>query len=82
MIYAKIYDEIQATNAESGDEPEFRFQAFGKGSASEVAADVRDLYKDACDYDLRVYSQRIPGYDRSRGVFNEQISLSDVALCE
>jgi type I restriction enzyme M protein len=31
-------------------------------------------------FDLRVYSQRIPNYERSRGVFREAISLSDAAL--
>lgn len=38
------------------------------------------MYKDACDFDLGVYSQRIPNYERSRGVFKEQIGLSDIAL--
>jgi len=80
ILYAKIYDERLATQAGEKEEVEFRFQTYGKGSASEVASEIRDLYKDACDYDLRVYSQRIPGYDRSRGVFREQIGLSDVAL--
>jgi type I restriction enzyme M protein len=79
-LYAKIYDERLASQAKEDEEVEFRFQAYGKGSASEVASEIRDLYKDACDYDLRVYSQRIPNYDRSRGVFREQIGLSDVAL--
>jgi len=54
--------------------------AYGKGNASEVASEIRDLYKDACDYDISIYSQRIPGYERSRGVFREPIGLSDVAL--
>ena len=80
VVYAKIYDERNATQAKTGEETEFRFQTFGKSSASEVASEIRDLYKDACEYDLLVYSQRIPNYDRSRGVFKEQIGLSDVAL--
>jgi type I restriction enzyme M protein len=80
VIYTKIYDERTATLAEPGKETEFRFQTFGKASGSEVASEIRDLYKDACEYDLHVYSQRIPNYERSRGVFREQIGLSDAAL--
>jgi type I restriction enzyme M protein len=80
LLYAKIYDERQATQADRDSEYVFRFQTYGHGSASEVASEIRDLYREACDYDLRVYSQRIPGYDRSRGVFREQIGLSDLAL--
>jgi len=80
IIYAKIYDERAASLSKDDEKYEFRFQTYGKGNASEVASDIRDLYKEACDYDLKVYSQRIPGYDRSRGVFREAIGLSDVAL--
>jgi type I restriction enzyme M protein len=80
LLYAKIYDERRATQADRGSEYEFRFQTYGRGSSSEVASEIRDLYREACDYDLRVYSQHIPGYDRSRGVFREQIGLSDLAL--
>lgn len=80
IIYAKIYDERAASISKKEDKYEFRFQTYGKGNASEVASDIRDLYKEACDFDLKVYSQRIPGYDRSRGVFREAIGLSDVAL--
>lgn len=80
IIYAKIYDERAASLSKDDEKYEFRFQTYGKGNASEVASDIRDLYKEACDFDLKVYSQRIPGYDRSRGVFREAIGLSDVAL--
>jgi type I restriction enzyme M protein len=80
VIYTKIYDERMVSQSPPGVETEFRFQAYGRSSASEVAADIRDLYKDACEYDLQIYSQRIPNYARSRGVFKEQIGLSDVAL--
>lgn len=80
LLYAKIFDERKSTEAADHEEYVFRFQAYGRGNASEVASEIRDLYKDACDYDLRVYSQRIPGYDRSRGVFREPIGLSDIAL--
>jgi len=80
IIYSKIYDERIISQSYPAQNVEFRFQTYGKSNASEIASEIRDLYKDACDYDLRVYSQRIPGYDRSRGVFREQIGLSDVAL--
>jgi type I restriction enzyme M protein len=80
LLYAKIYDERSATDARDDEEYVFRFQAYGRGSASEVASEIRDLYREACEYDLRIYSQRIPGYDRSRGVFREEIGLSDLAL--
>lgn len=80
IIYAKIYDERIVSQSKDNEVVEFRFQTYGKSSASEVASEIRDLYKDACDFDLRIYSQRIPGYDRSRGVFREQIGLSDAAL--
>jgi len=78
IIYAKIYDERKSTQEK--EDYEFRFQAYGKGSSSEIASEIRDLYQEACDYDLKIYSQRIPNYSRSRGVFKEQIGLSDVAL--
>lgn len=80
IVYAKIYDERLASQAKEDEQVEFRFQTYGRGNASEVASEIRDLYKEACEYDLRIYSQRIPGYDRSRGVFREQIGLSDIAL--
>lgn len=80
ILYAKIFDERTISQSEPDKPAEFRFQTYGKSNASEIASEIRDLYKDACDYDLRIYSQRIPGYDRSRGVFREQIGLSDVAL--
>ena len=80
IIYAKIYDERLASQAKEDEQVEFRFQTYGKGNASEVASEIRDLYQEACNYDLRIYSQRIPNYERSRGVFRDQIALSDVAL--
>jgi type I restriction enzyme M protein len=80
ILYSKIFDERIVSQSEPNKVVEFRFQTYGKSNASEIASEIRDLYKDACDYDLRIYAQRIPGYDRSRGVFREQIGLSDVAL--
>jgi len=80
ILYAKIFDERMVSQTDPATPAEFRFQTFGLSSASEIASEIRDLYKDACDYDLRIYAQRIPGYDRSRGVFREQIGLSDIAI--
>lgn len=54
ILYAKIYDERMVSQSKEDEVAVFRFQAYGKGSASEVASEIRDLYKDACDYDLRV----------------------------
>lgn len=45
-----------------------------------MASNIRILYEEARNTDLEVYSQRIPGYERSRGVFKTQIRLSDTAL--
>ena len=41
---------------------------------------VRSVYDEANEYDVRVFSLKIPGYDRSRGVFNTPIRLSSPAL--
>lgn len=78
VIYTKIYDERTTTKQPTGTP--FRFQTYGASSASEVASNIRLLYEDARDADLNVYSMRIPGYDRSRGVFKLAIRLSDAAL--
>ena len=78
VIYAKIFDERTTTVRDEGTP--FRFQAYGAANASEVASEIRALYEDARMTDIKTYSQRIPGYERSRGVFNQQIRLSDVSL--
>ena len=78
VIYAKIFDERTTTGKEEGTP--FRFQTYGAANASEVASEIRALYEDARQDDINIYSKRIPGYERSRGVFNQQIRLSDVAL--
>ncbi|GAC1454958.1 MAG: hypothetical protein NVSMB70_21210 [Chamaesiphon sp.] len=38
------------------------------------------MYYEAIEYDTRVFSLKIPGYQRSRGVFNTKIRLSSPAL--
>lgn len=78
VIYAKIYDERLAVDSDIG--AVFRFQTYGAGNTEEIASNIRDLYKEANDRDLSTYSQRIPGYERSRGVFRQQIRLSSPAL--
>lgn len=78
VIYTKIYDERQTTKQPEGTP--FRFQTYGASNASEVASNIRVLYEESRNADIEVYSKRIPGYERSRGVFKTQIRLSDSAL--
>lgn len=70
LIYAKLYDE--ETNSGVFNMP--------YGNVEEYASAVRSIYKEANDYDVRVYALKIPGYKRSRGVFSEPIYLSSNAL--
>lgn len=78
VIYTKIYDERYTTKQPAGTA--FRFQTYGASNASEVASNIRVLYEEARNADIELYSKRIPGYERSRGVFKTQIRLSDAAL--
>ncbi len=78
VIYSKIFDERNVTKQEEGTP--FRFQTYGASNASEVASNIRVLYEEARSIDIEIYSKRIPGYERSRGVFKHQIRLSDAAL--
>lgn len=78
LIYAKIYDERATVNSKKGTA--FRFQIYGAGNTEEIASNIRDIYNEAKEKDLQIYSQRIPGYERSRGVFKQQIRLSSNAL--
>ncbi len=78
VLYAKIYDERHVTKQPEGTA--FRFQIYGASNASEVASNIRVLYEEARNSDIEIYSKRIPGYERSRGVFRTQIRLSDAAL--
>jgi len=78
VIYSKIFDERNVTKQAQGTP--FRFQTYGASNASEVASNIRVLYEDARNADVEIYSKRIPGYERSRGVFKNQIKLSDAAL--
>lgn len=78
VIYTKIYDERTTTKKPEGEA--FRFQTYGASNASELASNIRELYEEARNSDLEIYSKRIPDYERSRGVFKSQIKLSDSAL--
>ena len=77
VIYAKIYDERMTIQKEVGTA--FVFQTYG-GNTEEIASNIRDLYDEARRSDLETYTQRIPNYERSRGVFKDQIRLSSAAL--
>jgi len=78
ILYTKIYDE--RTTTEKAEGAAFRCQVYGASNPSEAASNIRDLYEEARTKDIEIYSKRIPGYERSRGVFKAQIKLSDIAL--
>lgn len=50
------------------------------GTLEEYASCLRALYREAINYDLRVFRLKIPEYERSRGVFDLPIYLSSAAL--
>lgn len=72
LIYAKMYDEEAGTNI---------FSTMS-GNSEEYAASIRYLYSMANKYDMRVYSLKIPGYKRSRGVFEEPLFISSNAIAK
>jgi type I restriction enzyme M protein len=78
VLYTKIFDERATVEKEVG--AAFRFQVYGASNPSEAASNIRVLYEEARNKEVEVYSKRIPGYERSRGVFKALIRLSDVAL--
>jgi type I restriction enzyme M protein len=75
LLYVKIYDEELLDNPEH--EP-LHTRHFG--CTDEYAASIRRRYRDAIDYDLRVFRLKIPQYERSRGVFSQPFRLSSAAL--
>lgn len=75
VIYLKSYLEEQKTHLPI---PAIATEAFG--TVEEFAACIRALYREAIDYDIRVYRLKIPEYERSRGVFDLPIYLSSTAL--
>ncbi|MEG3110642.1 N-6 DNA methylase [Pantoea sp. T14] len=78
IIYVKIFDERKTIEKPLGTD--FGFQTYGAANPSEAASNIRELYEEAKRKEIEVYSQRIPGYERSRGVFKAPIKLSDIAL--
>lgn len=74
IIYAKLHDE------ENSNVASLVFYPNKYGNHEEFSASVRKLYLEANEYDMRVFSLRIPGYKRSRGVFDEPIKISSVAI--
>lgn len=78
VIYVKIFDERATVEKDEGEE--FKFQTYGTSNPSEAASIIRELYQDARNKEIEIYNQRIPGYERSRGVFKTPIKLSDIAL--
>ena len=75
LLYLKLYDEETTKKGEL-----YRVQRWLYSCAEEYAASLRAVYREANEYDLRVFGMKIPGYRRSRGVFNEPIKLSSSAL--
>lgn len=75
LLYVKVYDEELL---ERTDHEPLHVRNFG--SCEEYAASVRKLYREAANYDLRVFRLKIPQYERSRGVFNQPLRLSSPAL--
>lgn len=75
LLYAKIFDEENANRTGT-----VLFQRFGRHSVEECAAEIRRLYDDAINEDKAIFSNKIPFYDRSRGVFKEKLLLSSAAI--
>ena len=77
ILYCKLYDEET-----TADGHPYRMQRASYRCTEEMAATIRGIYQEASDYDTRVFSLRIPGYQRSRGVFTSRIRLSSPALAK
>lgn len=75
LIYAKLYDEENANKTGT-----ILFQRAGSYTIEECAAEIRKLYDSAISDDKAIFSNKIPSYDRSRGVFKEGLLLSSAAI--
>lgn len=75
LVYAKLFDEENSSRT-----GEVLFQRAGRCSVEECAAEIRRLYDAAIDEDKAIFSNKIPSYDRSRGVFKETLLLSSAAI--
>ena len=77
VLYTKLFDEEHTLTGKP-----FKTQYGIYGNTAELSTCIRELYKSANEYDKRVYSLRIPGYKRSRGVFDDPIKLSAPAIAK
>lgn len=77
VIYAKLFDEDSVKR-----NAHYRAQRWIYGNSEECATAIRELYNEANEYDMRVFSLHIPRYKRSRGVFNQPINLSSAAIAK
>jgi len=77
VLYTKLYDEEHTSPGKP-----LRSQFSIYGNTSELSTSFRRMYEVANEYDNRVFSLRIPGYKRSRGVFDDPIKLSAPALAQ
>lgn len=75
LLYLKSYLEEQESIL-----PISRVTTATFGTVEEYASCLRALYREAINYDLRVFRLKIPEYERSRGVFDLPIFLSSAAL--
>lgn len=75
LLYVKIFDEENSVKSKR-----YEFQRAIYHSVEECSASIRGLYQRAIDDDESVFSNRIPSYSRSRGVFRDPIMLSSQAI--
>lgn len=75
LVYAKLFDEENSLKSHS-----YTFQRSTYKSVEECAAEIRRLYTKAIDDDKAIFVNKIPTYDRSRGVFRDRLLLSSPAI--
>lgn len=75
LIYTKLYDEENSEKTGI-----IKFQRNGTYSIEECAAEIRKLYSLAIDDDKAIFINKIPTYERSRGVFKSTLHLSSAAI--
>lgn len=75
LIYTKLYDEENSEKTGI-----IKFQRNGTYSIEECAAEIRKLYSLAIDDDKAIFINKIPTYERSRGVFKSTLQLSSAAI--
>lgn len=75
LLYAKLYDEENSHRSN-----ELIFQRLAYSSVEECAAEIRQLYLRAVQDDKAIFVNKIPSYDRSRGVFRDFLLLSSSAI--